>query len=86
MKLHVVQGPLVVFQGIKFIDGCKKLLKIRHFIFKTKSRAPTVTMSFDCKVKVTQVTTPTVMHSGHRYKASGSLNTQKFYKGVFNSN
>jgi hypothetical protein len=29
---------------------------------------PTVSMSFDCKV-----TTPTVMHSGYRYKARGPL-------------
>jgi hypothetical protein len=33
-------------------------------MFKTKSLAPAVAMSFDCKL-----TTPTVMHSGHRYKA-----------------
>jgi hypothetical protein len=37
-------------------------------MFKTKSLAPAVAMSFDCKV-----TTPTVMHSGHRYNASGPL-------------
>jgi hypothetical protein len=49
MKLHVpiVQSSLVVFLLIKVIDGCKKLLKIRHFIFKTKLLAPTVAMSFD---------------------------------------
>ena len=45
-------------------------VQIHHvrFIFKTKSLAPTVAMSFDCKV-----TTPTVMHSGHRYKESGPM-------------
>ena len=51
LHLHEVQSSLVVFLWIKFIDGCKKWLKIRHFIFKTKSlvllQSP---MSFDRKV------------------------------------
>ena len=60
MKLcvHVVKSSLVIFLWIKVIDGCKKLLKILHFVFKTKSLVAIVAMSFDSKV-----TTPTVMHS-----------------------
>jgi hypothetical protein len=68
LHLHVVQSSLVVLQRIKFIDGFKKWLEIRHFIFKTKSLTPKFAMSFDCKV-----TTHIVMHSGHRHKASGRL-------------
>jgi hypothetical protein len=56
------------YATVKVIDGCKHFLKIRHFIIKTKLLDPTITMSFDCKVM-----TPTIMHSGHHYKLSGSL-------------
>jgi hypothetical protein len=38
------------------------------FHLQNKIARSTVTTSFDCKE-----TTPTVMHSGHRYKASGPL-------------
>ena len=40
-SIHVVQSSTVVFLRIKVIDGCKMLSKILHFIFKTKSLAPT---------------------------------------------
>jgi hypothetical protein len=68
LHVHVVQSSFVVFLWIKVIGSCKKFLKFRHFVIKPKSLAPTVAMSFDCKV-----TTPIIMHSGHRYKASGPL-------------
>jgi hypothetical protein len=47
------------FAGGKNYRWMQKMVKIRHFIFKTKSLAPTDAMSFNCKV-----TTPTIMHSG----------------------
>jgi hypothetical protein len=56
----------------------KKLSKIRHFIFKTKSLALTVAISFHCKV-----TTPTVMHSGHCYKANSPLTASIFAPKFF---
>jgi hypothetical protein len=58
MFLHVVQSSPVVFLWIKCIDGWKiKVVKIRYFIFETKSLAPTksLAMSFDCKVTIPAV-------------------------------